>query len=313
MTKLHTWLTGLLAVQVVLAGALIWHNQHSLPQATNEPLLSFEKATVDALVITDAEQTLRLEKDGDDWRLPELHQLPVVENKATELLEKLQSVNVRWPVATTSTSHERFEVAEEKFQRRIQLFAGEEKVGEVFLGTSPGFRKVHVRRTHENEIYTVDLNTYDIPVAQSDWLDKSLLGISDLQQIKGPDYELKKSDNQWAFANPASQDHDEEVLKVDNQKAQELANALSNLRIVDVADKMPDGEPVIITVTSGAGEMRYEFIKADEQYYVKRQDQQQLFTMNQFDYDRITQIRQPQLALKSEEQNADVEEDKTNG
>ena len=51
MKKYHSWLAGLLTVQVVLAGGLFWYKEQAIPEATNEPLLSFEPAAIDKLVI----------------------------------------------------------------------------------------------------------------------------------------------------------------------------------------------------------------------------------------------------------------------
>ena len=313
MKKYHSWLAGLLAVQVVLAGSLFWYKEQAIPDATNEPLLSFEPAAIDKLVIADADSSVILQKSGGEWQLPTLHNLPVSDQKVPELLNKLKEAKVRWPVATTASSHERFEVDEEKFQRRVEVFAGDKKMGEVLLGTSPGFRKVHVRRPDDNEIYAVNLNTFDMPVADTEWLDKTLLGAKDLKNIKGPDYELQKTEDQWNLAGNATEAIDTENVKVDAQKAQELANALSNLRIVDVAEQQPKGEPVVISVSTDTGELQYEFLKSEGDYFVKRNDQSQVFTLSQFDYDRITQIRQPQLAVKAEEQKADADKEKTNG
>lgn len=314
MKKYQSWLAGLLAAQVVLAGALFFYKEQSIPQATNEPLLSFESSVIDKLVIADAESSVTLQKKGDQWRLPELHELPIVEQKVPELLDKLAGATVRWPVATTRSSHERFEVDEEKFQRKVQLFKGETKVGEVLLGTSPGFRKVHVRRPQDSEVYAVELNTFDMPVSETDWLDKTLLSAHDLQKIKGPDYELQKAGEEWSFVGAANDEEgDADPLKVDVQKAQELANALSNLRIIDVAEQQPEGEPVVISVNATEGELRYEFLKMDDSYFVKRSDQSQAFTLSQYDYDRITQIRQPQLAVKAEDESHNPEEKESNG
>ena len=313
MKKYHSWLAGILAAQVVLAGGLFFYKEQSTPQATSEPLLSFETAAIDKLVIADADNHVTLQKSGDQWQLPELHALPVVDKKVPELLDKLRATKVSWPVTTTTSSHARFELTDDNFQRRVELFAGDKKVGEVLLGTSPGFRKVHVRRPGEDDVYSVSLNTFDMPVADTEWLDKTLLSAKDLKQIKGPDYTLQKTDDQWSFAGEANDATDAESLKVDTQKAQELANALSNLRIIDVAEQQPEGEPVVITVNTGTGERQYEFLKSDDKYFVKRDDQEQAFTVSQFDYDRITQIRQPQLALKAEEQKTEGEKEKTNG
>lgn len=314
MKKYHSWLAGLLAAQIVLAGVLFFYKEQSMPQASNEPLLSFESAAIDKLVIADAENTVTLQKSGDQWRLPDLHELPVVDQKVPELLDKLQAVQVRWPVATTTSSHERFEVGEKKFQRKLQLFNGDKKVGEVLLGTSPGFRKVHARRPDDSEVYAVNLNSFDMPAAPLEWLDKTLLGAKDLQKIKGPDYELQKAGEEWILAGTAKEaDGDEDQVTVDAEKAQELANALTNLRIINVAEQQPQGEPVVITVGAAGGELQYEFLKQDDNYFVKRSDQSQAFTLSQFDYDRITQIRQPQLAVKVEEQKENTEEKESKG
>src|SRR5690606_36704290 len=120
MKKYHSWLAGLLSAQIVLAGVLFFYKEESMPQASNEPLLSFESAAIDKLVIADAENTVTLQKSGDQWRLPDLHESPVVDPKVPELLYKLQAVLELWPVVTTTTSHECFEVGVRKFQRKLQ-------------------------------------------------------------------------------------------------------------------------------------------------------------------------------------------------
>jgi len=59
------------------------------------------------------------------------------------LIDKLEGAEAAWPVATSESSAERFEVSDAKFQRRIRFFADDAVVTELFLGTSPGFRRVH--------------------------------------------------------------------------------------------------------------------------------------------------------------------------
>lgn len=57
---------------------------------------------------------------------------------------------------------------------------------------------------------------------------------------------------------------------------------------------------MIIDVKSDSSELRYEFIKSDDKYYVKRSDNDLVFTLSQYEYDRIAGVRQTQLAIKAE-------------
>ena len=76
---------------------------------------------------------------------------------------------------TSESSRERFEVTRDSNQRHIQLFGAEETIGELFLGTSPGYRRVHARAGGADEVYSIDFSTFEVPVGKDDWLDKDLL------------------------------------------------------------------------------------------------------------------------------------------
>ena len=53
----------------------------------------------------------------------------------------------------------------------------------------------------------------------------------------------------------------------------------------------------------------YEFIHANDKYYVSRNDYQQFFEISQHDYERITHVNMAQLALDSAEESAENTED----
>ena len=53
---------------------------------------------------------------------------------------------------------------------------------------------------------------------------------------------------------------------------------------------------ISLTVTTGGDQHSYRFFEADGQYYVKRDDLDTLFTLSQYDFDRITGVNHEELA-----------------
>lgn len=87
-----------------------------------------------------------------------------------------------------------------KYQRHQQLLQDEQLVADLYVGTSPGFRKVHIRKVDDDAIYAVGLNSYEMPVKVSDWLHKTLLAPQDIEGIKGADCTQQKTEDGRRFA-----------------------------------------------------------------------------------------------------------------
>jgi hypothetical protein len=191
MTDSRFILTGLLLLQLGLALGLYWHRlEPDAGDLTPVPLLD-AGARVAELRISDMQQeALLVLKDGQ-WRLPALADLPADGAKVEAALARLKRTATGWPVTTTAASHQRFEVAPDNYQRRLVLSAGGRPV-ELFLGTSPGFRKVHLRRAGEEAVYAVGLSAYELPADDNDWLDKEGLASESVDRIDGPDFTLVK-------------------------------------------------------------------------------------------------------------------------
>lgn len=281
-------LTLLLGVQVLLiAGLYFWH-QHQQPRQEAKNLLGFSTSDVDRLVIHDANGHATLKKSGTEWLLPDFKNLPVDSKKLDELMGKLQGTKLTWPVTKTSSSHERFEVSANKFQRRVEFYQGDEKQGELFLGSSPGFKKIHIRRDGDDEVYAVELTSFEFSATDKEWFDKELLAAKNPTLINGKDYILQKQGDTWSFENDTA-------TKVDTAKVAELANAFADFSVQDLATAKPEGEVTSIKVKSDAGERHYEFIKAGDTYYVKRDDKEFYFTISQYGFDRVTKPQKADL------------------
>ena len=299
MTKLKTWLTAVLALQLLLAGSLMAFNYQR--EAGSEPVKVFDKNTVsiDRIDISDGDKSVSVVKHDGQWVIPDLSELPATETKVTATIDSVADLAMVWPVSTTSSSHERFEVAEDKYQRDVKLYAGDTLVAHFYLGTSPGFRKVHLRQADSDEVYAVSLNTFDFPVAADEWLEKSILDVANADAIQGPDFLIKKTGDDWQFvADTVSTS--ETALRLNADKASQLATAFSNFRVSDIADAAPDSEPVTFEVTSAGDNWQFKFYQADDKYYVQRNDRDQVFTLSKYDFERIAGIKKAALVVEVE-------------
>ena len=182
-------LSLVLAVQLaVLAGVLFWNQRAASTPAG--ALLQVDRAKIDGIVIVDEKGAkLKLARTEGGWTLPDSRGLPADGEKVGQMLDKLIAASAPWPVATSSESAKRFEVAADKFQREIQLLEQDKVVGDLYFGTSPGFKKVHARRADSDDVYAVAFANYEATARADDWLDKALLKPNgDVTALTRPDH-----------------------------------------------------------------------------------------------------------------------------
>ena len=214
------------------------------------------------------------------------------------MLETLPALARGWPVARTSGALQRFEVADDKFQRRLEYYSAGEAAGTIFLGTSPGFRKVHTRPGDADAVYAVDFNTFDAPVGETDWLDKTLLQLTDVTAITGVDYEIRLEEGQWQAAGEQAP----EQSQVDA-----LVNGLSGLRVTGAADIATAAvlndldAPATLTVTSGDATRELRLYEIEDAYYIGRDDIPVYFSLSAYDHDRLNDVNAASLFPPVEE------------
>ena len=176
MNRINQVLLGTLALQLVIAGGIYAAHQAPTSNATQTPLLAEKTQDFDLIVITTQDKKhIQLDKAGKQWKLHDYYQLPVNPQKIASLLDKLETTRLGWPVATSSSSLKRFEVSDDRFQKKISFQLGDKVLETIYLGTSPGFRQLHVRPDDSDDVYAVKLNSYDFPTEAGQWLDKKLL------------------------------------------------------------------------------------------------------------------------------------------
>lgn len=292
--KIITCLGGLLVLQIFLATGLFLVQSRSDASYTPSAFFELDVDSVDRISIEGPEMHAVLAKEDGQWHLPELQDLAADNTRIEGMLASIAALEADWPVATSASSQSRFEVAENKFQRHVSLYDGEQTVAEFYLGTSPGFRQTHARRSGEDNIFALGINTFDLPANNNDWLDKTLLQPGNFSRITGTDFELVKEDDDWQF-NRAGQTQDE----LDTSKAENLTSALENLRIQEVADAPGEEATAEITVGNDTDEWRYQFTKEGEQYYVKRSDMDTVFTISSITFQNIAAADRSSLLKNS--------------
>jgi hypothetical protein len=248
-------LGGLLALQLLAVGVLLFADVAG-DGSRESTFLEGDPTSVSGLDVFDADgRSVRLVRGVDGWTVsspadteaPSLGPLPADSAKVAEVLEKLLGQRVQWPVGTTAETRERFEVTETAFQRKLVLESASGEEREVYLGTSPGYRRVHARRADADEVYSIDFANYQVPAELEDWVDKTLLA------ARGPISQVTR-EGAWTLTRGA------EGWLVDGraantETAEDLVGRLEDLRIIGLvpadegAAAQKDAAAVVLKVT----------------------------------------------------------------
>ena len=224
-----TTLIAALAVQMAIVGVLLAVASGSQVEA--EPFLTFDARAVDGLSVAGEDGEVTLTKAASGWQLPD--GLPADETKVDGVIEKLADAAAGWPVATSASVQERFEVAEDNHQRRLTLSGGGEPVADIYLGTSPGYRKAHARRVDDDDIYAITFSNYEAGTKAADWLDKALLrpnGALTGMRYDGAFDLSKDEEGVWTASTGAA---------LDQAKVETLAGRFTGLTVTGVSELSP--------------------------------------------------------------------------
>lgn len=218
----------LLLLLILQAGLVVWVNLPGDDAGVVEagkPLLSLGAAGADTVTIEQpGEPQLRMARKGDGWVLPGHGDFPVSPARFEQFEEKLLTVERSWPVGKTLVAAKRLKVVPDHFERRIRFLQGSDVLGDLFLGSSPGFRKVHARLDGDEHTYAIDFNAFDAPVDADRWYDTELLktAVEDIARI-----------DMGAYALRAEEGAEEGVFEVEGLGEEEESDAEAVRKLVD--------------------------------------------------------------------------------
>ena len=139
-------------------------------------LASFEPSVIE---IEGEQSTLRLDREGQTWRIEAASGYPADAAKVGKLLDDLKQAEVRRPVVSGARYHAALHVTHEEHERKLRLAGGSgEPSVELFVGTSPNYGINHVRRGDRDEVYEVKgLSPWDMRPEASSWIETRLVDV----------------------------------------------------------------------------------------------------------------------------------------
>ena len=178
MNKLNRILIVILVLQLGLAAIVLWPRRATTEEGQSL-FPDLEANRVVRVTISGADGSrIELAKDGGDWVLPEADGYPVQSSEVLAMLAKIAGLRTGQPVTETSGSHERLGVADEAFERRVEITLDDGTRHTLYVGTSPTFGAAHVRAAGQDEVYLAsNLSASDVGVLATDWSDRVYLSI----------------------------------------------------------------------------------------------------------------------------------------
>jgi hypothetical protein len=283
MDKWIKLLSVLLGVQLLLALVVNLSGEEQGAFQAKEKLLSFDEQVVDGLQIAADGHALVLRKRDGRWLLPDNGDFPAEQASVKRLLDSLAGLRQGWPVATTSAAVRRFKVADDEFQTRITLLQEDQTLARLFLGTSPGFRKVHVRPADEDAVFAVAFNSWEASAEADDWIDKEILNLDPdgVRQVELPGVVLQRQEDGLQVTELGDQE------RTNGEEADSLLSKLTGLRVqsllgtraepayrLDTPDleielEREQGEPLVYRFSKPEAESYYVLKRSDLDYYFK--------------------------------------------
>ena len=203
---IHKVLAGLLLAQSAAAAVTWWPSEGEVP-----PTEVFSEGTrFDKLVISgattpdqEAGDPVVLRRDGDGWVSETHFDYPVRDGALDSLLDHLDGLTVRHPLATQPAHHRALHVADDEHLRRLELTAGEQATT-LLLGAAQGSAS-HLRIDGGDEVYRVaGLSASSIPDTPTRLFERKLLDVTvtavDSLAIERPDgsgWSVTKGEEGW--------------------------------------------------------------------------------------------------------------------
>ena len=303
MKKLIPILTAILAVQILLAIILFSYQGDTGAFHSEQALLGLNNDAFDSITIEQKDKpALTLKKGKDFWLLPSYFKMPVDIAKVDNFSGKLLTLKTGWPVASTGEAAERFQVNNDKFERKIKFEKDGKPVLTLYLGTSPGFKKIHARVDGQNDIQMIDFAAFEASVTPEDWMKQDLLKIDSerLSQVKAKDFTLVKVGQDWTVEGlQAGQTANTTEVKAFLDKL----TGLTCSSILGVEDK-PEyklKEPALsFTIKKQDVEIFYQFGKLDgaDDYVLKVSNQPYYFQLNKTQVDSLKEISHHKLIMQ---------------
>jgi len=277
-----------LLIQCGITAVVFWPRQVPMSTRTEQALAPFSDSAIDEVRIGDEfDNEVILVRSGKQWLLPELQHVPADPAKVDALLYSIIHQAGSWPIARSPAAQQRFQVAEYYYQKRVTLWSQGEQLGAIYLGTSPGFRKVHARNESQDAIYSITLDALQSSALSADWLDAGLLQVRTPLRIDADLYSLYFENGVWRSGTGGTPDE---------RELEALISALKKLQVDGVADGDLPRElsaveaDLILKIQGLSGEVSLELLTLNDNYFIHSSEYPLFFKLSAYDFDRLMGI-----------------------
>jgi Domain of unknown function (DUF4340) len=198
-----------------------------------------------------------LVKKGEAWALASHFDYPVEEQKVSDLIDKIEGMRSRAPIASGKARQRQLEVADDYFQRKVVLTIGGKETT-FFVGSSAGQRQASVRIAGSDEVHGVTgLTAFGVGAQASAWVDTGYVDLQtdriasfDVVNAKGSfHFERAADGKQWqassggqAIAPPAG-------MELNKGEIEKLVNRVGKIYLSEPADAKRAIDKPLATVT----------------------------------------------------------------
>lgn len=122
-------------------------------------------------------KSVKLVKNGTTWGVASADGYPVDAAKVTTLLDNVAQLKSSGEVVSKESYYKKLEVADDKYQRKVTLTHDGQPLS-FFLGSSPGFKRVHIRKAGDKDVKLVEgLSVWDVGFKAADWVDRAYVKV----------------------------------------------------------------------------------------------------------------------------------------
>jgi hypothetical protein len=307
MNRVNKILGALLAVQVALVAAT-WSMCNAAPKEPgSSPVFAFTKDKVTGLEIGSQNaadgkpaETVTLVKQKDKWVVANSDDYPADDKKVSEVIDKLFTLRILGPIATSSVDHNALGVSDSKYERKVTVKTASASLT-ILLGKGTG-SACNLRKQGKNEVYRgVGMSVWAVANVVRNYVDTSYLSVDKSKLtsvvVNNPKGRLTfgKEGENWALAElPGGE-------TLDTSKVDQYIGQIAKLNLNNPVGKaikpeygLPGKSEVVFASTESNGTMttkRYTVgANADKegQYvYVKVDDNDYVVTISKWDADQI--------------------------
>ncbi len=256
-------LAGVLALQAVALIVAFWPRPAG--PGIEQLIEGLEEPNVIAVTITDGEgKSIRIARDPFGCVLPDADDYPCAKNRLPDFLRRIVPLTTASLVADTAGSHARLNVAEDNFERTIDLELAGGAKHKFYLGTSPRGRSGHARLNGQDEVYLAPgLSAFDAPVREDAWVDPVYFSVPQdqvtsvaIENAAGSVSIQKDESGDWKF------EGEQPAQSIDQAKARSLVSSATSIRLSRPLGKQEldpyglDRPAATVTVRTGDSEER---------------------------------------------------------